>query len=468
MCSATSSPTGARHALISAYRVSLTATASISGDIPSLLQHAYSRHFEEQMSSIQVTEMLIDHARSILADGLPLSMNVELVDDEELPDAMHTLNQGAVWACLVGGGANPDLEDRVLQKAREERPDGNEMHDGVRKALTAEGKNLWFLCRMFFFSLNVAEKDGESYQYTEYGDCYHHRMYMGRLFMLDSANHTALTRARMPRALQSSEFVDPTRLTFPACLKVAELEASLPAWEKHRMVSDVSAKENQTFIVTSVGTVMAGEDSMVFTGPVEEVSRHLFHPVVVPTLSQITSCMHGTVLGWNKNGRLGLGRKNDMSGFEELPFRVDRIIPDDSINVFLSGRRLLFAGSGNPLIAQSGLLPGYRRDANCLTPTPLRFPERVKRFLCYIVVAWASDDLTHLCDYDAQYCVPFEAAEFGRTAVGNKWVDSFCDSTGQWFRVEKVSDGVAELVECEAPTSHWEITPVDVDPWAEL
>ncbi|KAG9393457.1 hypothetical protein J8273_3596 [Carpediemonas membranifera] len=94
-------------------------------------------------------------------------------------------------------------------------------------------------------------------------------MYMGRLFMLDTDYHAALTRARMPRALEvysdeithiartpkglwgwgdngsgqlgfeSSGFVDPTRLTFPACPKVAEHEASLPPWEKHRMVTDV-------------------------------------------------------------------------------------------------------------------------------------------------------------------------------------------------------------------------------------
>ncbi|KAG9389892.1 hypothetical protein J8273_8576 [Carpediemonas membranifera] len=239
-------------------------------------------------------------------------MNVELADGEELPVAMHTLNQGAVWACLLGGGANPDLEDRVLQEAQVLGSRGTTIYDKIRKVIAPEAKCLWFLCRKFFFSLNVAEKDGESYQHAWSYIFYHHRMYMDRLFMLGTANHTAFTRARMPRALEvysniwthiartpkgmwgwgysghgqlgfeSFEFNDPTRLTFPACAEVAELETSLPPWEKHRMVTDVLMKGDQTFILTPVGTVMAGAASVRFVGPVEEENEYLFHPVAVP------------------------------------------------------------------------------------------------------------------------------------------------------------------------------------------
>ncbi|KAG9397426.1 hypothetical protein J8273_0921 [Carpediemonas membranifera] len=174
-------------------------------------------------------------------------MNVELAAGQALPAALHTLNQGAVWACLLGGGANPDLEDRVLEEYPEEWPDAIEMRDKIYKALTPEAKCLWFLCRKFFFTWNVAEKDGESCQWNAFGRCYHHRMYMGRLFMLCIDDYdTSFTRARMPRALEvysdgathiartpkglwgwghndvahlgfkTSGFVDPTRLTFPA------------------------------------------------------------------------------------------------------------------------------------------------------------------------------------------------------------------------------------------------------------
>ncbi|KAG9393479.1 hypothetical protein J8273_3619 [Carpediemonas membranifera] len=331
--------------------------------------HAYSRHFREQMPSIHnnkstvtptsvpslesllatlskipplepTAQALLDRARSILTSGPPLSMNVELADGEELPIAMHTLNQGAVWACLLGGGANPDLEDRVLEEAREEEPDDIEMHNRIRKALTPEAKCLWFLCRKFFFSLNVAEKDGESYQYTVYGDCYHHHMYMGRLFMLDTDYHAALTRARMPRALEvysneithiartpkglwgwgdsgygqlgfkSSGFVDPTRLTFPNCPKVAEHEASLPPWEKHRVVTDVSMERWQTFILTPVGTVMAGNKANWFIGEAERGNRRLFTPVAVPTGFVPDHIMHA----WNSAVILSMGDRQVISG----------------------------------------------------------------------------------------------------------------------------------------------------------
>ncbi|KAG9393440.1 hypothetical protein J8273_3579 [Carpediemonas membranifera] len=536
MKSASSSPSAIKDALISAYRASLTETASISGDIPSLLQCAYSRHFGEQMPSMHnnkstatptsapslesllamisklpplepAAQILLDRARSILTSGPPLSMNVELADGEELPIAMHTLNQGAVWACLLGGGANPDLEDRVLNEAREKWPDETEMYDKIGKALTPEAKCLWFLCRKFFFSLNVAEKDGESYQYTVYGDCYHHLMHMGRLFMLDTDYHTALTRARMPRALEvysnlsthiartpkglwgwgdngsgqlgfeSSGFVDPTRLTFPACPKVAKLEASLPPWEKHRVVTGVSLIRARTFIFTPVGTVMAGADAKAFVGTVEDENRHLFHPVAVPTgfvADHIVDSFYTVILsmgdrrmisGWNFCGRLGLGHENEMTGFEELPFRVDRIPSiglDNTFNYFLSGHQLLFAGQVLPHIAQSGLLPGYSEDGVCLTATQLRFPERVKGFFCDYDLIWVTEGRTHLCDGENQYSVPFEATAVGITTQEDEAFSSFRDATGQLFRV---SEAGAEPVECETPESWEDIIPVDIDPY---
>ncbi|KAG9389947.1 hypothetical protein J8273_8634 [Carpediemonas membranifera] len=124
MSSASSSPSAIRDALITAFRASLVVTASISGDIPCLIQCAYSRHFKKQMPSIHndkststpasapslesllatlsklpplepSAQALLDRARSILTSGPPLSMNVELVAGQELPVALHTLNQGA-------------------------------------------------------------------------------------------------------------------------------------------------------------------------------------------------------------------------------------------------------------------------------------------------------------------------------------------------------------------------------------
>ncbi|KAG9389739.1 hypothetical protein J8273_8413 [Carpediemonas membranifera] len=452
MSSAISSPSSVRDALISAFRASLVVTASIPGSIPSLIQSPLK----------PAAQALLDRAHSILTIGPPLSMNVELSPGEELPVAMHTLNQGAVWACLVGGGANPDLEDRVLGKAQEARPRGTELHNKIRKILTPEAKCFWFLCRKFFFTVNIAEKDGESYHYAGYDTCYHHRMYMGRLFMLHTDKHTALTRARMPRALevysdnygahiartpkgmwrwgysglgqlgfQSSDFVDPTRLTFPACPKVPKLEASLPPWEKHGIVTEASIQGKQTFILTPVGTVMAGDKACLFTGPVQQDKRLLFHPVAVPAGFVPDHILHDNwtsvilsmgdrqmIGGSNECGRLGLGHENEITGFVDLPYRVDRIMPSQAgyCNAFLHGRQLLFVGLVPLHIAQSGLLPGNREEERCLTPTPLRFSERVKRFFCSEVVVWVTEGRTHLCNRYTQFCVPlrprFWAYEF--------------------------------------------------------
>ncbi|KAG9389940.1 hypothetical protein J8273_8627 [Carpediemonas membranifera] len=437
-------------------------------------------------------------------------MNVELVAGQELPVALHTLNQGAVWACLVGGGANPDLEDRVLEEAQEEWPHTTRMHDKIRKALAPEAKCLWFLCRKFFFSLNVAEKDGECYQRPGHDRCYHHHMYMGRLFMLDTRHHTALTRARMPRALEvysntwthiartpkglwgwgtneegqlgfksaSNLFVNPTRLNFPSCPNIAALEASLPPWEKHRMVTAVSIYEYQTFILTPAGTVMAGNKANWFTGEADEDNRKLFNPVAVPSGFVPDHIMHAGLLnattvilsmgdrqmisGRNDYGQLGLGHDDGMSGFVDLPFRVDRIITSETrfFTVFLSGRQLLFAGEVPFHIAQSGLLPGFSERDKCLTATPLRFPERVKGFWGeYDRMVWVTEGVTHYCHRGNLTMVPIEA-----TAFNVEDPLRFCDSTGQWFKVVGESDGVAELVECEAPIRREDIIPVSVDP----
>ncbi|KAG9389936.1 hypothetical protein J8273_8623 [Carpediemonas membranifera] len=537
MSSASSSPTCIKDTLISAYRASVAITASISGDIPCLIQCAYSRHFKKQMPSIHndkstsaptsapslesliaalsklpplepSAQALLDRARSNLTSGPPLSMNIELADGEELPVAMHTLNQGAVWACLLGGGANPDLEDRVLKDNLMRWPRDRETHDKIRKALTPEAKCLWFLCRKFFFTFNVAEKDGECYQRPGYDRCYHHHMYMGRLFMLDTANHyhTALTRARMPRALEvysnrisliartpkglwgwgtsghgqlgfeSDEFNDPTRLTFPACPNIAELEASLPPWEKHRMVTAVSMNGDATFILTPVGTVMAGAASERFVGPVERENYYFFHPVAVPSGFVPDHIMHAGLLnattvilsmgdrqmisGGNYCGRLGLGHDDGMSGFVDLPFMVDRIITSETrfFTVFLSGRQLLFAGEVPFHIAQSGLLPGFGERDKCITATPLRFPERVKRFWVDDgQIVWVTEGATHYCHRGNLTMVPIEA-----TAFNVEDPLRFCDSTGQWFKVvgEYVRK-MPKIIKCEAPRRWKDLIPVD-------
>ncbi|KAG9393402.1 hypothetical protein J8273_3538 [Carpediemonas membranifera] len=478
--------------------------ANIPGDIPTLMRSAFTHEFgevipdddgeaepataDEVASALAALDLhhrsaidLVNRVTAILTRGPQLSMNIPLAPGEDLPPRIFTLLQGTIWALLVEAGANPDIQDRLLTRSQAMYPDATDLHNKIRKALTPEAKCLWFLCRKFFFTLNVAEKDGERYQCSCSG-YYHHHMYMGRLFMLVTTKHTALTRARMPRALEiysnwttliartpKVRRPDPS----PTAPKVAEREASLPAWDKYRMVTYVSLKEDETFILTPFGTVVAGASSNLYVGPVERENSHLFHPVAVPYGFVPDHIMHA----WN-TVILSMGDQrcqlNDMSGFVDLPFRVDRIIAFEfDFDVFLSGRQLLFAGRVTPHIAQSGMLHGYSEGDKCLTATPLRFRERVKGFLCeefccdQLTLAWVTEGRTHLCDNDKQFCVPFET-----TAAGGQWVSdsdvlSFRDTSGQWFYAKTVSDGVAELVECEAPRWSAEIIPVDLDPWTQ-
>ncbi|KAG9393362.1 hypothetical protein J8273_3498 [Carpediemonas membranifera] len=224
---------------------------------------------------------------------------------------------------------------------------------------------------------------------------------------------------------------------------------------------------------------MAGDETRWYTDLVQEYDNR-FHPVAVPAgfipdhivheydIVILSMCNRYVISGNNCHGQLGLGHENDMAGFEELPFRVDRIMPSHSFHVFLSSRQLLFAGQVLSHIVQSGLLPGYREGDRCLTATPLRFLARVKGFFCdQLTLVWVNEGSTHLCDYDKQCSVPFEATALGRRMSGGQCVHSFRDPTDQWLKVGRVSDGVAELVACVPPSSREEreITPVDVDPW---
>ncbi|KAG9397174.1 hypothetical protein J8273_1083 [Carpediemonas membranifera] len=224
---------------------------------------------------------------------------------------------------------------------------------------------------------------------------------------------------------------------------------------------------------SALSWLVGGKLSHLYIGPGKEENR--FHPVAVPAGFVPDHIMHvnWTVIlsmgdrqmisGFNHDGLLGLGHDDELTGFEELPFRVDRVVPADSFNVFFSGRQLLFAGEVPKTIAQSGLPPGYDADEECVAATPLRFPERVKGFFCddYLLV-WVTEGRTHLHDGDAQYSVLFEAKALSKTAV------SLCrKSTDMWFRVTGVSSGVAKLVECEAPDDCdiFAILSVDLDAW---
>ncbi|KAG9393399.1 hypothetical protein J8273_3535 [Carpediemonas membranifera] len=507
--------------------------ANIPGDIPTLMRSAFTHEFgevipdddgeaepataDEVASAIAALGLhhrsaidLVNRVTAILTRGPQLSMNIPLAPGEDLPPRIFTLLQGTIWALLVEAGANPDIQDRLLTRSQAMYPDATDLHNKIRKALTPEARCLWFLCRKFFFTLNVAEKDGECFDIISFYGSYHHRAYMGRLFMLHTFYHTAYTRARMPRVLElfndrlahgavtpkglwgwgensfsqlgfeSSGFITPTRLDFRACSAVAKADSRLKPWHKDRMITGISMANGHNFILTTVGAVMAGDQAGWYVGPVQGSLR--FHPVAVPAGFVPDHVMneHSTVVlsmghrqmisGDNDYGRLGLGHEEGMTGFVDLPFKVDQIVASGTeYNIFVSGRQLVFAGYVLSHIAQLDLLPEFSRGDKCLVAATLQFPEHVSGlFVCDDWMAWVGVDRTYVCQaltgsFERSFMVPFEvtAASLGRRDF------YFRGSSGQWFRASSTGGGVATMSEWQTCSRYEEITPVDVDPWAE-
>ncbi|KAG9390795.1 hypothetical protein J8273_7048 [Carpediemonas membranifera] len=454
-------------------------------------------------STSTIAISFVNRIVTFLSHGPPLSMNVELAPGQELPVALHTLNQGAVWACLLGGGANPDLKHRLNREID-------------REIFTAEAKCLWFLCRKFFFSWKINQNAIITACTWADSSCSTSSTMQDMALKLSLAiSLSAMTRASpfspspgpgFPEPSRSTaailptspgrprgwgdnnycqlgfgsssslfEFLDPTRLTFPACL-VAELETSLPPWEKHRMATDVSLEHRRAFILTPDGTVMAGWNATWYVGPVE-IDDYRFHPVAVPAGFVPDHIMHtdnDTVIltmgdrrmigGNNAHGELGLGHKNRMTGFVDLPFRVDRIMaPYRDCNLFLSGRQLLFAGRVPNLIVQSGLLPGCREQGMCLKAIALRFPQRVKGFFTPngSGLTWVTEGQTHLCKYRGEPFIMTFEANAGSNHIRD---DYYRDPSGQWFWVSRRYGKVSVAkIKPLSTLDMQEIIPVD--PW---
>ncbi|KAG9392173.1 hypothetical protein J8273_5154 [Carpediemonas membranifera] len=403
---------------------------------------------------------------------------------------------------MMASGANPDLEDRVLEKAVGEDPYDCDIHDMIRQRLTPEAKSLWFLCRKFFFSLTVAEKDGESYTSPLTWAMQHHRMYAGRVFFVDTEEHCTFTRVQMPRALKlyndscfthialtpkglwgwghnaNFQLGRPStggtvRLIFPAYPEVSELEASLAPWHKHELVYDVGMHCGRSVILTRAGPVIGGYCPDQFTGPVED--EEIFHPITLPDrfvpdqlvvrddLILLSNGDRSAVSGENEHGELGLGHRNEMTGFQELPFRVDHVVDSgDFATTYCRDRHLLFVGLVSSTIARSGLLSGCEEGQYCLTPTPLKFREAVTGwFRSYTLVCWVTGGRTHCCG-ERLIDVPFEA-----TAL---FLDTkFRNADGDWFVVSGIkahTERVPVMMPCEPPDCAFcEIAMVDVDPW---
>ncbi|KAG9391264.1 hypothetical protein J8273_7538 [Carpediemonas membranifera] len=330
-----------KEGLMSAYTCSLTVAADVTGDVPSLIRHAYSRHFESIMPSVQRSEpgeqsvasscseladliaripplspsaqTHLDCASRALRGAAPVSMNFQLDAGDELPVALHTLLQGTVWAILMEAGADPDLERSESEAA------------SVRVQYKDADKCLWFLCKKFRFCHQVVEKDGvasstvfkQLFKSSLFaGVCYH-----GRVFTIASFRVPArYSRLRVPpvvklhglgtaalllvtvggiygidytevgKAIQFDRLCErgmtaPVRASLDHCPKVAEFEKGLPRWQKHKLAVDASIVScDCCVIMTPVGVVAAGTRVDTLVGiDIPHDEQRSFHTVPMPT-----------------------------------------------------------------------------------------------------------------------------------------------------------------------------------------
>ncbi|KAG9394557.1 hypothetical protein J8273_3805 [Carpediemonas membranifera] len=521
----------AKEALIFAYALAEASTNALSGDVPSLLRHAYSRHFNQVMPSVRDQEIhrapessatletlsvmltaipplapkaqvLLDRAQSILTDGPPLSMNVELAEGEELPVALHTLLQGTLWALLMAAGANPDLEDTFT---------------GASKLFSAYAKLLWFICRKFYFTLTVALKDG-THTEPDHPMFAIHRIYAGKLTetllfpqKTDITYPTKLVRCppvkdafgmggadiilATTRGLYGVNRSDgtfrtiisydvdaytlgfdiPTKLDFSLCPKVNEFEKSLPLWHKDEILMNsesVYHEDEICLILTPVGAVAAGFEAQYIIGDVSD-DHTRFHPIPLPVgfipdhamLSwNVTILSMGDrqmIGGTNFDGQLGLRHFDALNTAVPLPYHVDKILTNSlDFMVVQSSNDVLFSGDVPDHIAKSGLLPDFIDGGTTSTPLKLEVPagKCIHSFFCNIhALIIVYDDGSTFCaretsahDYHEpsevyQLKLPYEVTEVGESSMfGKELVVRGHD--GQWWKVD-TSTGESEAVE---------------------
>ncbi|KAG9395186.1 hypothetical protein J8273_0406 [Carpediemonas membranifera] len=512
-----------RHTLTALHHLATITTTDVPGDVPSLIAGAFHRQFREEMPSLhdyneayeattgatadellarlsklpplkKKAQVLLDRVHSILTDGPALSMSIPLLPGHTLAGSLVTLRQGTIWGVLMACGADPDLGGRLMER----RGNQYKPHD----------KLPWFLCKKFYHSHLVAEKDGETLQQREFGcpkdQLYVHIMYAGRLFKVDPVTPGGFSRAAMPhvtavhscdnshvavtprgvfvwghndsaqlgRTRAGKYLAAPTRLTFPCCPEVAAYEQGLPPWHRHTVVEHVWMGRYKTFISTPVGLVMAGLDADAFCG-IEKAKD--FAPVPVPSGFVPDHAMVGwsviltmgdrqMIGGSNQFGQLGLGHTDPLQTFVEQPFVVEEMLNDDGMfTVFVTSSELLFAGQVTEAFARSNLLPGYTAGDVISSATPLQLPATTTAFLGSLTMAaWVTEGKTHVATPDTAYALPFPVSHCGMSDTTS---DDFYCTGGEWCRYTVVdeAEGVASLTVCDPPDFIQPFPPVTLE-----
>ncbi|KAG9395963.1 hypothetical protein J8273_2312 [Carpediemonas membranifera] len=508
-----------KQALLELYWGACIVTADHPGNIPRCVDLVFQAEFSEDVPAIRAASVdqgkyltvgqlqhglsmlsglgasaqsLLRRASALLVDP-PMSMNIPLREGEDLPAALHTLLQGTVWAVMMGAGADPDLRRTPWERAWDDR-----------QSYGVQDKQLWFLCKKFFFSRQVAEKDG----YASSSLANFSRCYAGRLFIRSSTDHHDAWYCRVhvpavelvvshestfclttPHGLfglgknrwkklgldVEGEITTPTRLAFPCCPDVERYEQQLPPWRKDRLVTEIAMTRYYTLIRTPVGIIYSGKDCKRFIGSTDsKIQKYRFNPVILPDdfapshiaaydwLVLLTAHRTQLIAGDNRQGQLGLGHFNRTNGFTATAFPVDAVFPLHTANIFLSSGRLLFAGKVPSIIAHSGLLPGLAEGDVCAVPRPLRFEGAVKGFVCDSFRLFYVQEGRTVCVDDGfftTYELPFEATHISQSGCvmrpDGSWVAS--SVTADETEFTPASEGEAEQY---GPAMR--IVPVDI------
>ncbi|KAG9389573.1 hypothetical protein J8273_8866 [Carpediemonas membranifera] len=313
---------------------------SLSTLLDSLLPVSLESPHLELMVTLVLTDPkavgFVQQAKKLLTTPAELSMNILLEDGEDLPIRLHTLLQGTIWAIMMAGGADPDLDDSEDERYHP-RP--------ANKTYTSTAKCLWFLCKKFFYTCHVAIKDGTAQTHHADDTPMFTRLYAGRLFTRGSniwhtlgvrTNQKAATvyaHVRMPPVvdihvardgvlalspkgvftwgtgyngtlghaaaivhhnvfdyeaeldddgIEPEPIIEPRRVKFTACPKVDAYERTLPPWHKGKLVLSVAMTYYCTVIVTRAGTVACGLVSRHLNSAGPDTDTDLFHPCPMP------------------------------------------------------------------------------------------------------------------------------------------------------------------------------------------
>ncbi|KAG9396546.1 hypothetical protein J8273_1551 [Carpediemonas membranifera] len=484
MTSTTADAECIKQRIFHAYLVAASFAANVPGDLTSLVTRAFHLQFGDDIASIRPSstktqlskespaellsvlsdipplapkaQRLLDRVRSILVDGPDLSMNVPLKEGEVLPERLHTLLQGTVFATLLVAGADPRLTGGPPNE-----PDS---------------RCLWFLCRKFLFSHTVAKKDGVIQDQGKRRFC----LYNGRLFHGQPSrrpcqatwvrHHPVVRFAAMGRTLTVAtpkgvfQHDDIRRMRgggwvrvpFPLCPRVARYEAGLGPWAKDRLVLAMHCESGMRVILTHVGLIAAGEESAPLVDFEVRYADDRFRPARLPDGFHPTTMVarESTVLvgqgsrqlvaGFNNFGRLGLGHCDDVRGFVSMPFFVDEIVYSGLFNVYRCGSDHLFAGlvcgdedgdMSHILTPDAEVEVDDNDNMYITTPTPVR-PELAGFFVCPggLVTVGAE---TSVCSIAGETIpVPFAVAAVATSGSPFQHVVHLADRSGHGFWVD--------------------------------